>query len=150
MEEEDRKCHFSHLVFSVWHAYLHTYSNIARIGRCRSHSQVSCINSEAPCAKLSIMATTVAKGQPVELTSHTPILMDVEMDPSAQSSEPDEDLYTRLKTLQRQLEFYEIQVGHIRLVIFTRALFSLSLNRRYSQVQMPAARRCKSIDLHAA
>ncbi|KAA6427389.1 MAG: 26S protease regulatory subunit 6B protein [Trebouxia sp. A1-2] len=60
------------------------------------------------------MATTVAKGQPVELTSHTPILMDVEMDPSAQSSEPDEDLYTRLKTLQRQLEFYEIQEEYIR------------------------------------
>lgn len=95
------------------------------------------------------MATTVAKGQPVELTSHTPILMDVEMDPSAQSSEPDEDLYTRLKTLQRQLEFYEIQVGHIRLVIFTRVLFPLSLNRRFFQVQMPAACCCKSVDLHA-
>ena len=36
--------------------------------------------------------------------------MDVEMDPNAQSAEPEEDLYTRLKTLQRQLEFYEIQV----------------------------------------
>ncbi len=77
------------------------------------------------------MATTVAKGQPVELTSHTPILMDVEMDLSAQSSEPDEDLYTRLKTLQRQLEFYEIQVGHIRLVIFTRVLSPVSLSRRF-------------------
>ncbi|DBA94058.1 hypothetical protein WJX77_006802 [Trebouxia sp. C0004] len=60
------------------------------------------------------MATTVAKGQPAELTSHTPILMDVEMDPSTQSSEPDEDLYTRLKTLQRQLEFYEIQEEYIK------------------------------------
>ena len=56
------------------------------------------------------MATTVAKGQPVELTSHAPTLMDVEMDTSAQSAEAEEDLYTRLKTLQRQLEFYEIQV----------------------------------------
>ena len=56
------------------------------------------------------MATTVAKGQPVELTSRNSTLMDVEMDPAAQSAEPEEDLYTRLKTLQRQLEFYEIQV----------------------------------------
>ena len=95
------------------------------------------------------MATTVAKGQPVELTSHTPVLMDVEMDPSAQSSEPDEDLYIRLKTLQRQLEFYEIQVGQIRLVIFTRVLFSVSLSRRLCQVQLPAAYCCNSIDLHA-
>jgi len=92
------------------------------------------------------MATTVAKGQPVELTSHTPVLMDVEMDPSAQSSEPDEDLYIRLKTLQRQLEFYEIQV---RLVIFTRVLFPVSLSRRLCQVQLPAAYCCNSIDLHA-
>ena len=58
------------------------------------------------------MATTVAKGRPVELTSHTPTLMDVDTGASAASSEPEEDLYTRLKTLQRQLEFYEIQVGH--------------------------------------
>lgn len=63
------------------------------------------------------MATTVAKGQPVELTSHTPTLMDVEMDASAQSAEPEEDLYTRLKTLQRQLEFYEIQVLDRKLII---------------------------------
>ena len=59
---------------------------------------------------VSSMALTVAKGRPVELTSHSSTLMEMEMDPSAQSSEPDEDLYTRLKTLQRQLEFYEIQV----------------------------------------
>lgn len=59
------------------------------------------------------MATTVAKGRPVELTSHTPTLMDVDMDPSAQSADPEEDLYTRLKTLQRQLEFYEIQVPEV-------------------------------------
>ena len=98
------------------------------------------------------MATTVAKGQPVELTSHTPILMDVEMDPSAQSLEPDEDLYTRLKTLQRQLEFYEIQVGHIRLVIFTRVLFPVSLNRRFFQVQMLLQvdqLRCRLLDRFA-
>ena len=63
------------------------------------------------------MATTVAKGQPVELTSHTPTLMDVEMEPSAQSAEPEEDLYTRLKTLQRQLEFYEIQVSDCKPMI---------------------------------
>ena len=56
------------------------------------------------------MATTVAKGQPVELTSHTP-MMDVDMEASTQAAEPEEDLYTRLKTLQRQLEFYEIQVA---------------------------------------
>ena len=67
------------------------------------------------------MATTVAKGRPVELTSHTPTLMDVEMDPAAQSSQPDEDLYTRLKTLQRQLEFYEIQV-------FDRSVLSYDLS----------------------
>lgn len=95
------------------------------------------------------MATTVAKGQPVELTSHIPVLMDVELDPSAQSSEPDEDLYTRLKTLQRQLEFYEIQVGHTRLVIFTRVLIPVSVSRRLCYVQMPAAYCCNSIDLHA-
>ena len=64
------------------------------------------------------MATTVAKGQPVELTSHTSTLMDVEMDPSAQSAEPEEDLYTRLKTLQRQLEFYEIQVHNCKPMIY--------------------------------
>lgn len=63
------------------------------------------------------MAATVAKGQPVELTSHTPTLMDVEMDPSVQSAEPEEDLYTRLKTLQRQLEFYEIQVSYCKHMI---------------------------------
>ena len=63
------------------------------------------------------MATTVAKGQPVELTSHNSTLMDVEMDPSVSSAEPEEDLYTRLKTLQRQLEFYEIQVSNWQLVI---------------------------------
>ncbi len=66
------------------------------------------------------MATSVAKGQPVELTTHTPTLMDVEMDASAQSSEPEEDLYTRLKTLQRQLEFYEIQVRDTTLVILIK------------------------------
>ena len=64
------------------------------------------------------MATTVAKGQPVELTSHNSTLMDVEMDPSAQPVVPEEDLYTRLKTLQRQLEFYEIQVARPKLVIY--------------------------------
>lgn len=63
------------------------------------------------------MATTVAEGRPVELTSHTPTLMDVDMDPSAQSSDPEEDLYTRLKTLQRQLEFYEIQVPELKAMI---------------------------------
>ena len=56
------------------------------------------------------MATTVAKGAPVELTSHTPILMDIETESSSLAAELEEDLYTRLKTLQRQLEFYEIQV----------------------------------------
>ena len=59
------------------------------------------------------MARTVAKGPPVELTSHTPTLMDVEMEGSSSATEPEEDLYTRLKTLQRQLEFYEIQVSSI-------------------------------------
>ena len=34
----------------------------------------------------------------------------VEMDLETGAEEEDSDLYTRLKTLQRQLEFYEIQV----------------------------------------
>lgn len=63
------------------------------------------------------MATTVAKGRPVELTSHVPTLMDVDMDSSGNSADPEEDLYTRLKTLQRQLEFYEIQVPDRKLMI---------------------------------
>ena len=36
--------------------------------------------------------------------------MDVD---SREAGEADEDLYTRLKTLQRQLEFLEIQVGRL-------------------------------------
>ena len=36
---------------------------------------------------------------------------DVDMDRPVVAEEPEEDLYTTLKTLQRQLEFYEIQVG---------------------------------------
>ena len=34
---------------------------------------------------------------------------DMQVDSAQPDGEPDEDLYTQLKTLQRQLEFYEIQ-----------------------------------------
>lgn len=47
--------------------------------------------------------------------------IDMEMDTGADDG--DEDLYTRLKTLQRQLEFYEIQVtvwDELCVVIFQR------------------------------
>ena len=54
--------------------------------------------------------TTVAKGQPIELTSPSLHMADMEVDASSSSVEQEGDLYTRLKTLQRQLEFYEIQV----------------------------------------
>lgn len=54
--------------------------------------------------------TTVAKGQPIELTSPA-LAADMEVDaPSSSNVDSEGDLYTRLKTLQRQLEFYEIQV----------------------------------------
>ena len=54
--------------------------------------------------------TTVAKGRPIELTSPSVYTTDMDVDAPSNSAEPESDLYTRLKTLQRQLEFYEIQV----------------------------------------
>ena len=45
-----------------------------------------------------------------KLKSH-PVDMDVEMEKPLAEELPDEDLYTTLKHLQRQLEFYEIQVS---------------------------------------
>lgn len=62
--------------------------------------------------------TTVAKGQPIELTNRDVLTADMDVDaPSTNNVEPEGDLYTRLKTLQRQLEFYEIQVNiHISLI----------------------------------
>jgi hypothetical protein len=57
------------------------------------------------------MATAkVEKPVPVDLpsTSEGPVDMDVE-----NSFEEDEDLYTKLKTLQRQLEFFDIQVAEV-------------------------------------
>ena len=48
------------------------------------------------------------------------------MEGSSQSAEPEEDLYTRLKTLQRQLEFYEIQVSStVPLICLRTAVHSL-------------------------
>jgi len=44
------------------------------------------------------------------LVSDEPVDMELETSP-----EEDEDLYTMLKNLQRQLEFYEIQVRHASL-----------------------------------
>lgn len=45
-----------------------------------------------------------------KLKSH-PVDMDVDMDKASHHEEaPDEDYYTTLKNLQRQLKFYEIQV----------------------------------------
>ncbi len=55
--------------------------------------------------------TTVAKGQPIELTTPSVHMTDMEVDAPRSSLEPEGDLYTRLKTLQRQLEFCEIQVS---------------------------------------
>ena len=55
--------------------------------------------------------TTVARGQPIELTSPSLHMADMEVDAPSSSVEQEGDLYTRLKTLQRQLEFYEIQVN---------------------------------------
>ena len=58
--------------------------------------------------------TTVEKPPGVGVASSkllSPVVnADVDMDHPAVAEEPEEDLYTTLKTLQRQLEFYEIQV----------------------------------------
>lgn len=69
--------------------------------------------------------TTVAKGQPIELTSQPVGLADMEVDAPSTSAEPEGDLYTRLKTLQRQLEFYEIQVSPAGTLICTRLVLSI-------------------------
>ena len=51
-------------------------------------------------------AVAVQKAQAVLLTAQAEA-----MDTGSGSSEGQEDLYTKLKTLQRQLEFLEIQVS---------------------------------------
>ena len=51
-------------------------------------------------------SASVAK--PIEPLPHASI-DDMQVDSAQPDGEPDEDLYTQLKTLQRQLEFYEIQ-----------------------------------------
>ena len=52
-----------------------------------------------------IMATKVERPKPVpDVKDSEPADMEVEV-----PGEEDDDLYTRLKTLQRQLEFFEIQ-----------------------------------------
>ncbi|KAK9809802.1 hypothetical protein WJX73_008099 [Symbiochloris irregularis] len=48
-----------------------------------------------------------------KLKSH-PVDMDVDMDKVHHEEAPDEDYYTTLKNLQRQLEFYEIQEEYIK------------------------------------
>lgn len=57
-------------------------------------------------AQVDISPVPVA---PTKLKSH-PVDMDVEMKEAHHEEAPDEDYYTTLKNLQRQLEFYEIQV----------------------------------------
>ena len=52
-------------------------------------------------------SASVAK--PIDPLPHASI-DDMQVDSTQTEGEPDEDLYTQLKTLQRQLEFYEIQV----------------------------------------
>ena len=52
-----------------------------------------------------VPADLLVKGKDKVLADE-PMDMDLEVAPE----EEDSDLYTRLKTLQRQLEFYEIQV----------------------------------------
>ena len=58
--------------------------------------------------------TEVEKPVPADLLvkGKDKVLQDEPMDMDLETGveEEDEDLYTRLKTLQRQLEFYEIQV----------------------------------------
>ena len=58
--------------------------------------------------------TEVEKPVPADLLvkGKDKVMLDepVDMDLETGVEEEDDDLYTRLKTLQRQLEFYEIQV----------------------------------------
>ena len=60
--------------------------------------------ARSPCA----MAAAAVSKQSYALAS-TDTAMDVDA-PLEQQQDDQEDLYTRLKTLQRQLEFFEIQV----------------------------------------
>ncbi len=55
-------------------------------------------------------SASVAK--PIEPLPHASI-DDMQVDSTQPDGEPDEDLYTQLKTLQRQLEFYEIQARSV-------------------------------------
>lgn len=62
--------------------------------------------------------TEVEKPVPADLLvkGKDKVMLDepVDMDLETGVEEEDNDLYTRLKTLQRQLEFYEIQVCTLR------------------------------------
>lgn len=56
------------------------------------------------------MATAVEKpGRGVDVAERAPADMEVDAAPSGHDAGEGEDLYTRLKLGQRQLEFYEIQ-----------------------------------------
>ena len=55
------------------------------------------------------MAT--AKAADVQVRQQDDAAEQMQVETSVAAAEGDEDLYTKLKTLQRQLEFLEIQVG---------------------------------------